>query len=119
MPYSTPKFDYHLFETPCISISNKSEIVQGLITEEVIRKRVKSMDDLRKGSKIVGILSYTRTSSRSLWSTGISQLQWSSKENYLKNALCLLNILSAKFISGLWNTLKELNQLKVGFDHEK
>lgn len=44
---------------PCtqpISISNKSEIVQGLITEEVVRKRVKSMDDLRKGLKIVGIL---------------------------------------------------------------
>ena len=42
--------------TQTISISNKSEIVQGLVTEEVIRKRVKSMDDLRKGLKVVGIL---------------------------------------------------------------
>ena len=42
--------------TQTISISNKSEIVQGLITEEVIRKTIKSMGDLRKGLKIVGIL---------------------------------------------------------------
>lgn len=39
-----------------VAISNINEIVQGLIAEEVIRKRMKSMDDLRKGLSIVGIL---------------------------------------------------------------
>lgn len=42
--------------TQAILITNKSEIVQGLIIEEVIRKRVKSMDEIRKGLGIVGIL---------------------------------------------------------------
>ena len=42
--------------TQTVAISNKNEIVQGLIAEEVIRKRMKSMDDLRKGLNVTGIL---------------------------------------------------------------
>lgn len=42
--------------TQIVAISNINEIVQGLIAEDVIRKRMKSMDDLRKGLSIVGIL---------------------------------------------------------------
>ena len=42
--------------TQTVAISNKNEIVHGLIAEEVIRKWMKSMDDLRKGLNVTGIL---------------------------------------------------------------
>lgn len=46
---------------PCtepITMYNKPLLLQGLITEEVIRKRVRPMNEMREGLRLVGLFPF-------------------------------------------------------------